>query len=219
MYVSGTDVGRVRVINQDSHLVDEKNGICIVADGLGGYANGEIASLFSVEHLHKKMKSMPLEEFEANVRQAIYQVHGELVDYCNHMFGGTRMGSTILAVKIFDEKIGLVSVGDTNIYGIKDNRIDQLNHPHTSGEERMVSSALGPGNFEKVDSAMRNRSDYDYLVLCTDGVDRMIDRTEILQFLQDIPFEEWADRLIEYANEVDGSDNSTVIAIDLRGSR
>lgn len=217
--VHGTDIGNSRLINQDYYISDEKNGIFIVADGIGGYANGEIASSYASERLHRRMKVLKYEDFEREIRQVIFQVNGELVEYCNNVFGGVRMGTTALAIKVFEEGIGYVSVGDTNVYGIRNRMIEQINHSHAfPGKEmrRVISSALGPDCLERIDSGMIHH-DYDYLVLCTDGLNKYLSENQIVDVIETRPFEKVAEVLIREALSTDGGDNITVIVVDLRG--
>ncbi len=216
--VKGTDIGSGRRINQDYLISDERNGIFIVADGIGGYANGEIASAYASERLHRRMKALRLENFEKDVRQIIYQVNGELVEYCNNSFGGVRMGTTALAVKVFDGAIGYVSVGDTNVYGIKGGIIEQINKSHSfPGKEmrRVISSALGPDCLEQIDSGFIG--EYDILVMCTDGLSKCVTPQKLLDIVRNNEFENTAKALIAEALRIDGSDNITVMVIDVRG--
>lgn len=217
--VKGTDIGKGRRINQDFHISDERNRIFIVADGIGGYANGEVASSYASERLHRRMKALRFENFEKDVRQIIYQVNGELVEYCNNSFGGVRMGTTALAVKVFDEATGYVSVGDTNVYGIRDGIIEQINKSHSfPGKElrRVISSALGPDCLEQIDSGIIGDY-YDFLILCTDGLNKCVPLQRMLEIVRDNEFDNTAKALIAEALRIDGSDNITVIVIDFRG--
>lgn len=217
--VHGTDIGNGRKINQDYYISDVKNGIYIVADGIGGYANGEIASSYASERLHRRMKALRYDDFDREIRQIIYQVNGELVEYCNHSFGGVRMGTTALALKVFEEGIGFVSVGDTNVYGIRGNSIEQINRSHAfpgSEMRRVISSALGPDCLEQIDSGMI-AEDYDYLVMCTDGLNKFVSDSAIVRIVRSQPFEKVAQALIREALSTDGGDNITVIVLDLRG--
>lgn len=216
--VSGTDIGNDRKMNQDYLISDVKNGIFIVADGIGGYANGEIASTYTSERLLRRLKALKYPDFQRDIVQIIYQVNGELVEYCNHVFGGKQMGTTVLAIKLFDEGIGFVSVGDTNLYGISGGIIEQINQSHVFDDKDMstaISSAIGPECLYKIDSGMLGY-DYDYLVLCTDGLNKFVDGKRMVDVIQNNPFDDVAKILIREALMTDGGDNITVIVIDLR---
>lgn len=213
--VHGTDIGNGRKINQDYYISDEKNKIFIIADGIGGYANGEIASTYASERLYRRIKKLRREDFEKDARQIIYQVNGELVEYCNNSFRGVRMGTTMLCLKIFEDDIGYVSVGDTNAYGIKMNMIEQLNEAHIPSDkenEGEISSALGPGCLEKIDSGIITEK-YDYIVLCTDGLNKFVDAEKVLEIMREVPFDDVASALIREALKTDGGDNISVIVI------
>ncbi|MDO4754594.1 MAG: protein phosphatase 2C domain-containing protein [Bacillota bacterium] len=215
--ISGTDIGNDRKINQDYFISDVKNGVFIVADGIGGYANGEIASSYASERLQRRLKLLKYADFNQDIIQIIYQVNGELVEYCNHSFGGERMGTTILALKFFEEGIGFVSVGDTNLYGISGDVIEQINRSHVFDDKDMptaISSAIGPGCLYKIDSGMLDY-DYDYLVLCTDGLNKFVDGKTMTDIIKNNRFDDVAKALIREALSTDGGDNITVIVIDL----
>ncbi len=219
--VSLTDIGSRRKINQDYHVSDEKNNVYIMADGIGGYANGEVASSYASERLHRKLKHLEFEHAEKHIRQMIYQVNGELVEYCNNSFGGARMGTTILGVKVFREGTVFVSVGDTNLYGIKGNSIAQINKAHVfPGEElkRVISSALGPDCLEKIDSGYVDEG-FDYLLLCTDGLNKCVSETDMLEIIRNSQFEESVKNLVDAALEAGGGDNITVMLLDMRSEK
>lgn len=214
--ISGTDIGNDRKMNQDYLIRDEKNGIFIVADGIGGYANGEIASSYASERLQRRLKVLKYVDFPRDIIQVIYQVNGELVEYCNHAFGGKRMGTTVLAVKFFKEGIGYVSVGDTNLYGVRGGMIEQINQSHICDDKDMsaISSAIGPECLTKIDSGIIGY-EYDYLILCTDGLNKFVDGGKMVDVIRQNPFENVAKALIREALSTDGGDNITVIVIDL----
>ncbi len=213
-----TNIGG-RKINQDYYLCDKKNGVYITADGIGGYLNGEVASAYASEKLHKKLKNLRFEDFNHNIRQIIYQVNGELVEFSNKSFGGVMMGTTILGVKVFEQGAAYVSVGDTNLYGLTKDTVVQINTPHVFPDDelrRVISSALGPDCLEKIDSG-HIREDFDYLLLCTDGLNKFVTVREVLDIVNESDFVDVPHQLVDTALKAGSNDNITLVLLDMRG--
>lgn len=242
-FVAKTDVGLRRSNNEDSYFAkkySDEVSLYIVADGLGGYEGGEIASrLLTIkmsryfeEHLNDDLKD---ESIVSDVLlTALDKINGEIykMEKSSPKYNG--MGTTIVLVAVIYNKVYYLSVGDSRLYYIsndrnsikqiteddtyvntllKTNAIEQKdveNHP----QKHVLTKAIGVFKDIKTELHALNETS-GYLLLCTDGLTNMLDNESILQVLQMKKFENTADEYIKKANENGGVDNTTVVVIKL----
>ncbi len=242
-FVAKTDVGLRRSNNEDSYFAkkySDEVSLYIVADGLGGYEGGEIASrLLTIkmsryfeEHLNDDLKD---ESIVSDILlTALDKINGEIykMEKSSPKYNG--MGTTIVLVAVIYNKVYYLSVGDSRLYYIsndrnsikqiteddtyvntllKTNAIEQKdveNHP----QKHVLTKAVGVFKDIKTELHALNETS-GYLLLCTDGLTNMLDNEDILQVLQMKKFENTADEYIKKANENGGVDNTTVVVIKL----
>ena len=242
-FVAKTDVGLRRSNNEDSYFAkkySDEVSLYIVADGLGGYEGGEIASrLLTIkmsryfeEHLNDYLKD---ESIVSDILlTALDKINGEIykMEKSSPKYNG--MGTTIVLVAVIYNKVYYLSVGDSRLYYIsndrnsikqiteddtyvntllKTNAIEQKdveNHP----QKHVLTKAIGVFKDIKTELHALNETS-GYLLLCTDGLTNMLDNEDILQVLQMKKFENTADEYIKKANENGGVDNTTVVVIKL----
>lgn len=242
-FVAKTDVGLRRSNNEDSYFAKKYNdeiSLYVVADGLGGYEGGEIASrLLTIkmsryfeEHLNDDLKD---ESIVSDILlTALDKINSEIykMEKSSPKYNG--MGTTIVLVAVIYNKVYYLSVGDSRLYYIsndrnsikqiteddtyvntllKTNAIEQKdveNHP----QKHVLTKAIGVFKDIKTELHVLNETS-GYLLLCTDGLTNMLDNEAILQVLQMKKFENTADEYIKKANENGGVDNTTVVVIKL----
>lgn len=242
-FVAKTDVGLRRSNNEDSYFAkkySDEVSLYIVADGLGGYEGGEIASrLLTIkmsryfeEHLNDDLKD---ESIVSDILlTALDKINGEIykMEKSSPKYNG--MGTTIVLVAVIYNKVYYLSVGDSRLYYIsndrnsikqiteddtyvntllKTNAIEQKdveNHP----QKHVLTKAIGVFKDIKTELHVLNETS-GYLLLCTDGLTNMLDNEAILQVLQMKKFENTANEYIKKANENGGVDNTTVVVIKL----
>lgn len=242
-FVAKTDVGIKRSNNEDSYFAKKYNddiSLYIIADGLGGYEGGEIASrLLTIkmsryfeEHLNDNLKD---EKVISNILlTSLYKINNEIykMEKVNEKYNG--MGTTIVLVAVIYKKIYYLSIGDSRLYYIdeKFNNIVQITEDDTYVNTLLKTNAIEQKDVEnhpqkhvltkaigvfKYVNAQVNLLDENkgYLLLCTDGLTNMLDNKSILQVLQLNKFENVAEEYIKKANENGGVDNTTVIVIKL----
>jgi serine/threonine protein phosphatase PrpC len=142
------------------------------------------------------------------------------------------MGATIVAAWIEDEKLSLAHVGDSRAYLLRAGSLDQLTADHSLVAEKVrigiltpqeadaselqsvLTRAVGTNPNIEVDSDEQMLLDGDYLLLCSDGLTRMVTDPEIAStLLTSTSSQAAADRLVELANENGGVDNVSVIVL------
>ena len=220
MVFAKTDIGKVREINQDYYYTSEENSIpklCILADGMGGYKGGEVASKLAVDSARKYIENNFSNNFSE--KEEILKLIGNAVEYANMVVYEKSkevqelegMGTTLEVCLIYNNKAYIGHVGDSRIYRIrkKITREEAKIHP----KKNMLTRALGCTPYVEPDLRARNFEKGDIFIMCSDGLTNMVEEKRIYELVkQDINTA--AGNLINEANSAGGYDNITVIIIN-----
>ncbi|MFN3966725.1 MAG: Stp1/IreP family PP2C-type Ser/Thr phosphatase [Endomicrobiia bacterium] len=230
-----TDKGLVRPNNEDCFVIDDEINLVVVADGAGGQATGEVASRVSVEVIREQLKrkissktsqSELLSNLESSIKFANQIVYEASKKYPQNQ----GMATTCVAVLIGKEKFFYCNVGDSRLYLFRDNKLQLLTTDHSlvmeqvkkgliteeqaekSEYRNILTRAIGVSENVEVDKNEIEHKDGDYLLLCTDGLTRMVDEKTISEVLKkmDEP-QKICDNLVDLANKNGGRDNITVV--------
>lgn len=225
-----TDQGRVRKINQDSvHPTTAGKGegplVVLVADGMGGHVAGERASQVATERAVEAKGSL-----EQRVQEANLAIFEEVSDHPELAGMGTTMTMFELGE---DDTVRFAHVGDSRGYLFRDGRLQQLTSDHTvvaeylrkgaiTAEEvashpqrSLITRALGLQPDIEIDTGEHPVEPGDRLLLCSDGVNSMIDEDAIAASLKLATPEEAAWDLVEKANRAGGHDNITALVVEV----
>lgn len=223
--------GKRRKNNEDSLLADVQNGIFVVADGMGGYTGGEVASQLAITTIERAFASG---SFAGGSDEAIPRRASELasaIQMANEAVlerAGTEkqlqgMGTTICAARFSPNKqrVYVGHVGDSRAYCLRDGALQQMTSDHTMGslglkgaEAHHLSRAVGVWPAVPIDIVLGKPRPGDVYLLCSDGLTKMVDDARIQEILVAAADPNAAvERLIEAANEAGGKDNVTVIVV------
>ncbi len=247
----GQSVGRQRNHNEDAFFTltsmlayndtELPVGFYIVADGMGGHQNGEVASELAirsiVEHVFHEiltpllsLNPQPQESsFQEVFQTGIEQANSEIV---RSSYGG---GTTVTTVLIIGEQMTIAHVGDSRVYAVDTaGKLDPLTRDHSlvkrlqelgqiSSEEAAIHPqrnvlyrALGQGEPFEPEIMSMKRPDEGYLLICSDGLWSIVEEGKISEIIINSPSpQEAVNRLIDAANEAGGPDNISVILVDL----
>jgi serine/threonine protein phosphatase PrpC len=174
-----SDIGRRRKQNEDSMFLDDRMGLYVVADGMGGHNAGEVASKLVVETIQDYIRQNQSEDLivepvgrdanlskEARLLLAGIQLSNRIVHQAalsNEAYRG--MGSTVSAVYFTENTFIVANVGDSLIYLIRDGEIEQLAVPHTLIAEQ---TQRDPENAELL------WSDFKHVLTRAMGVDEKV---------------------------------------------
>ena len=234
-----SDVGKVREMNQDyyyiSNSLDEVQ-LYILADGMGGYKGGEIASKIAVETAKNYIENN-FKEIEKD-RDSIIQLLGSSMEYANMVVYEKSqekpelhgMGTTLEICLIYNNKVYIGHIGDSRIYRIRKEFIRKLTQDHSyvqklvkegkitkeqaevHPQKNMLTRALGCNAFVEPDVMVKGFLKDDILVMCSDGLTNMV-KTEIIYQEANKNIEQAPKELVRIANENGGKDNVTVVII------
>jgi serine/threonine protein phosphatase PrpC len=214
------------------HQIGPRGTLLAVADGLGGYERGEIASQLALEATVQALFSSA----EANIslahqlRMAVEAAHRAICQQHMETAPGSRMGSTLTAVHIGREMMTIAQVGDSRAYLFSEGKLILLTddqtivhmlhkkglltdeEAHNHPDRHVVLQALGQG--DSVDPAIQSLpcKAGDCLLLCTDGLSSYVPHEQIEEILNTEHQENVrCQRLIQAANAAGGADNATVL--------
>jgi serine/threonine protein phosphatase PrpC len=234
-----TDIGRVRIVNEDRAVVQENmNGfaLAIVADGMGGHQAGDIASQMAIEIIHQHLQTIApdasLEDRKACLKEAAELANEKIFEFAAQRENYHGMGTTVVAVVADEHTIVIGHVGDSRVYQIHAEGIDQLTEDHSlvnvlvkSGQitreeaghhprRNVLTRALGTEEKVDVDIQDRSWSSGDILLLCSDGLSSLVSREQLLALVNSSgPLHEKARLLVNEALEAGGDDNITVVLV------
>ena len=231
---AATDVGRVRQINEDRFLADER--LFAVADGVGGHQAGEVASQTAVETLLRSFKEgeQTTDGLVAAV-EAANQAVWELAQASREKRGlGTTLTALALVRADGEEQLALVNVGDSRTYLLQQGDLVQLTEDHSLVEELVRDGKLSPAEAQihpqrsiitralgmepdvEVDSWEIIPFQGDRILLCSDGLTNELSDERIASTLRQLADpQEAAHDLVRQARAAGGGDNITVVVVDV----
>lgn len=235
-----SDIGKARDMNQDYYYVSPLESdikLYILADGMGGYKGGEIASNLAVNcaknYICNNWPKIEKDKLE------IMNLINSAIEYANMIVYEKSleieelhdMGTTLDVVILWNNKVFMGHVGDSRVYRIRKNVMRRLTTDHSYVEKlvkdgsitkdeayhhpnkNMLLKALGCSNLVKPDVFYKGFLKGDILLMCSDGLTNMLKESEIYSILLNNP-----DRpevaLINEANKMGGIDNITAIIVD-----
>jgi len=236
-----THVGRIRNQNQDAIFVSTGRvgavpNLFIVADGMGGHKAGDVASTQAVQRFcaYLELAQAQAGDYVDLLVQTAHQVNQELYDLSKTDDEMAGMGTTFIACVVEDRRVDVVHVGDSRAYFINAQGIGQITNDHTYAEElyrageiteaeiphhpkrHHLTRVLGYDPLVALDGFSRKLAGVDSILLCTDGLTNMLDDAYLAQVTQEATSaHERAQRLVDDANALGGTDNISAILIDL----
>ncbi len=242
---TATDPGRVRSQNEDSIAVAAEIGLVVLADGMGGYNAGEVASGIAVTTLTAEMKlalrargldasGEPLavrllKESSAKANAAIYAAASSEPRYAG-------MGTTLVAALFYGNRVTVGHAGDSRLYRLRRDRLEQITRDHSllqeqiddgmitleqarySQKKNLVTRAVGIEPEVDIEVHTYDVERGDIYLLCSDGLSDMIRDESIHGTLGPLQsnLPLAAQQLVQIANESGGRDNVSVILVRVR---
>ena len=233
-----TDPGKVRERNEDSvnivsNLQDEK--LLIVADGMGGHKNGEIASHIALDLIcdrFKKTSSIGNMEDAINwIQSTVSEANMEIFKYVAEHPESEGMGTTIVLSVLTPAFLLIGNIGDSSGYILKNKKLHKITVDHTlvnllvkSGElteeeaknhpkKNVLMKALGSSQNVELD-IFNVELNIDGIFLCSDGLTNMLDDAQITKvLLEETPLSERLEKLVFKANNRGGNDNISIACL------
>jgi serine/threonine protein phosphatase PrpC len=240
---TATHPGMVRSHNEDSVAADAEVGLAVLADGMGGYNAGEVASGIAVELIKAEMKKTLaahdsghldgdttaerlITEHGARANSAIYQAAQSHPQY-------SGMGTTLVVALWHDNRMSVGHIGDSRLYRMRGGALEQITRDHSLLQEQIDSGMItkeqarhsqnknlvtrAVGIDREVDTEVHTYAVQagDVYLLCSDGLSDMVTDEDIQTTLSSLQanLPLAAQQLVQQANDNGGRDNVSVILV------
>ncbi|HEX6936923.1 MAG TPA: protein phosphatase 2C domain-containing protein [Actinomycetes bacterium] len=204
-----TEVGHVRSRNEDALLARPERGVLAVADGLGGHAAGDVASMVAITSLDEA--PLTAQSSEQDLRSAVAAAHQAVLAAAEEP-GRAGMGTTLVLAVVGEGSARILHVGDSRAYLLHpDGPVEALTRDH--GMHGYLTQALGLDRDVEPDVTEVETPDGSRLLLCTDGLTNMVDDDALADLLGRGDAQQACDALVETALANGGIDNVTVVVV------
>ena len=226
-----SDVGHVREGNEDSAYAGSR--IIAVADGMGGAAAGEVASRIVITRLADLDEDVAGPDVLGILSNSVVDANRELHEMVSGNPRLAGMGTTVTALLVAGQRLGLVHVGDSRCYLFRGGELTLVTRDHTFVQElvdggeisedeaavhpkrSLLLRALDGRPDIDLDLSVREARAGDRYLLCSDGLSTVVSKDTLAQALQIVDPQEAADRLVELALRGGGPDNITAVVADV----
>ena len=227
VYISAgaTHVGRVRTSNQDAFVEHSAAGIWAVADGMGGYRDGDVAARMVCDALSKLDASLPFEAAIDAIRQAMSDVNLALHRASIRPVNPVMSGSTVAMLLTRRTSAAFIWAGDSRVYRLRHGALTQLTTDHTwaaelnlppSNEEadHAITRAVGGEDTLLLDVRRERVRPGDRYLVCSDGLTRELADAQSHSILSEGQASECADALLAAVLATAARDNVTAVIVD-----
>ena len=241
-----TDLGRKRSSNEDAFFVDDELGLYVVADGMGGHAAGEVASREAVDTLYGMVKRGigelrplvdPVSEAAASAACRLMESAVQAATYFVYSIAEidrdkSGMGTTISALLVLGDYAITAQVGDSRIYCVRGDGVEQLTEDHTliawqikqglitpqeaarSPHRNVITRAVGNHEYVEVDTRRVPLAAGMRFLLCSDGLHGYL-RDEDIPAIVALGETSSVETFVRLANDRGGKDNITAVLVEI----
>ncbi len=244
-YAGLTNTGMVRDHNEDAHTLPldidpqtltTKGYLYVLADGMGGHEKGEVASEVTINTINAQYYATISELDPDHPETTIIQALKQAIDQANiDVLAATEGGgTTVVTTVLHDDVMVVMNVGDSRAYLLRDNQMRPITKDHslvsrlvemgriteeqalTHPRRNVLYQALGQGEDVDIFIHQAKLQLNDIIILCSDGLWGEVSEPAIRETLKeaDSPMDA-AQKLIDLANDSGGTDNITIIIIQV----
>jgi protein phosphatase len=225
-----TDVGCQREVNEDNFLSRPDYGLWAVADGMGGHAAGDFASLAIVKELNSVGVPASADDLQARFMERLTRANEAILAHAAEIDRGT-IGATMVSLLIHGEDFSCIWSGDSRLYLMRGGRLIQQSRDHTevralldSGtitqeeaenwpRKNVITRAIGVTELPHCDIVSGRLELGDCFLLCSDGLTEHLTDADIAHYIGSLPPQEACDAMIRETLNRGARDNVTVIAM------
>ncbi len=243
-FFHAVDPGRARSNNEDSVAVDEANLLAVLADGMGGYNAGEVASQMATSFIRSELgrwlQEAGTHATDTDVRRAmdicVDNANRAIFNAANSNPQYAGMGTTLVVAVFRDHRLLLGHVGDSRAYRWRAGKLLQITRDHSllqeqidaglitpeqavfSANKNLVTRAVGVEDTVLLETHLHDVQAGDLYLMCSDGLSDMLDDTTIGQLLQmHDSIASAGSALVQAANDAGGKDNISLVLIRAAG--
>ena len=243
-FLATTDRGRLRTNNEDAVVVDLDTQLAVLADGMGGYNAGEVASGMVTSMLRAELgrwlQDAGPQTTDADIRRAmdlyVDDANRAIFNAANANPQYAGMGTTLVVAVFRGPRLVVGHVGDSRAYRWRDGRLTQITRDHSllqeqidaglitpeqaavSGHKNLVTRAVGVEDIVLLETHFHSVESQDWYLMCSDGLSDMLTDDEIAAVLEmHSDLSQAGAALVDAANEAGGRDNIAVILVAAQG--
>ena len=237
-YSAITYTPKEKEINQDSYYADNSGGLYIISDGIGSYKQSETASQLIVKIIPDELERERLEE-KSDIKRILHSVIKTAATELNKIGSQNpllrKISATMTLLFIHNEKYWIAQVGDSRAYLFRNNCLKQITEDHSVAFEQYKAGAIkkedipshpnqklltrsfsAVKNFVSSDIFENKIRDNDIFLLCSDGLTKEVNDTEISEVLKtESDITKNAKQLLDKVKLCNGEDDTTIILIQL----
>jgi len=244
-FFSATDVGRARDNNEDSVAVDEAAHLAVLADGMGGYNAGEVASQMLTSFIKTELGRWLREGGASATVQDVKRAMDICVDNANRaIFNAANtnpryagMGTTLVLSVFREGTLLLGHVGDSRAYRLRGGQLTQLTRDHSllqeqldaglltpeeavfSSNKNLVTRAMGVEDLVLMETHLHDIQSGDIYLMCSDGLSDMLRDQQIAEVMAaHTSLPDMGAALVAAANDAGGRDNIAVVLVRAQGA-
>lgn len=232
-----TDIGANRNTNQDyvfcsMQSIGNLPNLFIVADGMGGHKAGDFASRYTVEMFLESVGNSKEENPISIMEEAIKIANISLIQKSRESIEREGMGTTFVVATIYGNSIYIANIGDSRLYLVNQDTIQQITRDHSLVEEminmgeldrknarthskkNIITRAIGADSEVVPDFFEVEYQKGDIVLMCSDGLSNMIDDDDMKEIINgEGSLQDKVMKLIDTANENGGRDNISVVLV------
>jgi serine/threonine protein phosphatase PrpC len=229
--VQYSHTGLVRKINEDAMLSLPEQKLWAVADGMGGYEAGNIASDMIISSLKKLKLGGSLNETVNRVEDSLIEVNNLILAYADILLDGRILGSTVVTL-IIKGRVGIsMWAGDSRLYRYRNRQLEQLTRDHSyvanqvmqgqitakeagdHPDSNKITRAVGADSEIYIDINAFSVQLGDIFLLCSDGLYNKVSNNEIAKTLASLSIKQAVNELVLKALDNGADDNVSVVLI------
>jgi len=227
-----TDTGRKRPHNEDAIRLIPELGLMVLADGMGGYSAGEVASQIAVDTVISAVRNASaMERGDRLIQEAVSKANRAIIETARKDPDRQGMGTTLAVCLFRHRRVTLAHVGDSRIYRLRRGQLQPLTTDHSlnqellergyytrmearrAGNRHVITRALGVRDHVEATVSEEPVAEGDLFLLCSDGLTDMMDEHSIRYAMESAngDLQAMVDNLVDRANDLGGKDNISVI--------
>jgi protein phosphatase len=207
-----TDIGQMRTHNEDAYEICAESGFAVLADGMGGYNAGEVASTITTDVVSKALQAKLASQWFAVfapstasvqrwMQEAVEEANKSVIDAAELNSEYAGMGTTVVVALCHQDKLLVAHVGDSRAYRWRGAQLQQITHDHSvlqaqidaglisvehaqfSPIKNLITRAVGVQHDMEVELHEHQMEEGDIYLLCSDGLTDMLNHDEIHQMI------------------------------------